>query len=321
MHLPVFVRADRLMQGGNVGGIIDPQQHDRQVARNPQCPERRLRGSTRNDLRGRGAQPRIVAGEHAAKGLEISGVRVADAKVAQLHLRLCPSQGGGAREGRGVAVPVDEVEQRIRCIGNHRPEGHAGDAARRDADPAPDGKDRVQYGSGCPRQGLVDHRSRSNIAPAPDEFCTVRLDLDRRGILAFDHRDMCRPDLAVGGRAAAAGGDDHAKFGQIIRDDEHLGKGWVRLVSRRGGQHQFGVRRHVDLPCAAPDVGQRDTPGLCIIFSRDDDFGQRRQPRGLVRERGLVLAEDGAVQIRTGACRLDTCGPKLARGRVAQEKE
>ena len=45
---------------GDVVGIVDPQQHDRQIAGNAQRPERGLRPGARGDLRTRGAQARIA---------------------------------------------------------------------------------------------------------------------------------------------------------------------------------------------------------------------------------------------------------------------
>ena len=320
-HLPVFMRADRLMQDGDVFGIVDLQQHDRQIAGNPQRPERGLRRRARDDLRGRGAQAGVIAHHHAAKRLEIGRIGVGDAKMAQLHLRLGPGERGGARKGRRVAVPVDQIEKRIRRVGHHGPEGHARRAASRNADPAPDREDRVQHGAGGPGQRLVDHRCRGDVAPAPDELRAVRLDLDRGGFLAFDHSDMGGPDLGVGGRAAAAGGDDDAEFGQIVRHDEHLRKGRMRLIGRRRGKHQFGIGGHVDLARAATGVGQGDASRLGIVLGRDDNFGRRRQPRHLVGEGGMVFAEDRAVTVGPGPRRLDASGPDLARGRVAQEEE
>ncbi len=50
----------------------------------------------------------------------------------------------------------------------------------------------------------------------------------------------------------------------------------MRQVSGRRGQHQFGIRGHVNLARVAAGVGQRHTARLGVIFGRDHDFGMRR---------------------------------------------
>jgi hypothetical protein len=67
----------------------------------PKRPERGLRGGAGDDLRRRGAQPGVVAHHHTAQPLEVGGVGMGDAKMAQLDLCLRPGQRRRAGEGRG----------------------------------------------------------------------------------------------------------------------------------------------------------------------------------------------------------------------------
>ena len=185
------------MQNSDIFCILDLQKHKGQVTRDAKRPERGLRRGPGDDLRRGGAQSRIIAHDHAAQRLEIGGVGMGDAKMAQLHLCLRPGQSGGAGKGRGVAVPVDQIKQRVRRGGNHGPERDAGHAARWNADAAADGKDRVKDCADGAGQGLVDHHGRCQVAPPPDELRPVGFNLDRAGFRPFDHRDMGGPDFGV----------------------------------------------------------------------------------------------------------------------------
>ena len=75
-----------------------------------------MRCRARHDLRRSGAKARVIADQHAAQRLEIGGIGVRDAEVAQLQLRLGPGKRRGAGEGRGVPVAVNQVKTRIRRI-------------------------------------------------------------------------------------------------------------------------------------------------------------------------------------------------------------
>ena len=64
---------------------------------------------------GIGGRPQRRAGVEQVAGetLEQAGLARIDAEVVELHLRLGPGQRGRPLEGGGVAMLVDEVEQRL----------------------------------------------------------------------------------------------------------------------------------------------------------------------------------------------------------------
>ena len=265
-HAPIFMGGDNLMQNRDVLRIVNLQQHDGQIAGNPQRPQRRLRCSTGGDLCGRGAQALVMAQDHAAQCLKIGSICVADPKMTQLHLRLGPGQGCGPRKGRCIAVPVHKIKQRIGRGGNHGPERDAGHATGLNTDTPTDRKDWIKHSSDSARQRGFQHRGLIKTAPAPDEFCPVSFNFNRSGLGAFDNGDMRGPHLGVAGRTAATSGDDHPKLGQIISHDEHLGKCRMRQIGGLRGQNQFCVRGQVHLARHAARVGQGDAPRLGVIF-------------------------------------------------------
>ena len=217
-------------------------------------------------MRGGCPQACIVAHHHAAKRLKVSGIGVGDTKMAKLHLRLGPGKGCGAGKGRWITVPVNKVQQCLGRGGNHRPECHAGYTTRRDADAPTDGKDRVKDCPCCARQWCVRHRRLCNGLPTPDELCPVGFDLYRGCLLSLDHGDMGGPYFGIVGRAASAGGDDDAQFGQKISHHEHFGKRRMRQIRGRRGQHQFSIGCHVHFTRATATVGKGNAAGFGIVF-------------------------------------------------------
>src|SRR5712691_11892220 len=90
LHPPVLVRAEELPHDADVLGLVDLNQYDREVARNPVSPERV--GTTRVTREHvRGGPERPVRIEHAT-GEALEEVRFVgtDAEVMLLDLRLRP---------------------------------------------------------------------------------------------------------------------------------------------------------------------------------------------------------------------------------------
>ncbi len=81
-----------------------------------------------------------------------------------------------------------------------------------------------------PESGASAMAALFETAPAPDEFCPIRFNLDRSGFVAFDDSDMGGPNLGIAGSAAAPGGDDDTQFGQVVGHHEHLGKCRMGLI-------------------------------------------------------------------------------------------
>ena len=104
------MRAQQLPNDADVFGLIDLDQHDGEVPRDPVDPE--CRGSFRlphEHVRG-GAQGAIGVQNRAAEDLEQVRFVVSDAKVVQLDLGLRPGHCGSALEGRNIVILVGEVD-------------------------------------------------------------------------------------------------------------------------------------------------------------------------------------------------------------------
>ena len=172
-------------------------------------------------------------------------------------------------------MAVHQIQQRLGRIGDHGPERHPRRARQPEPDPAADarrsGPARCRW---CPTAAAPIIAAVAMSASAPDERARGRSRICIGAVSSPSTTAICAAQTSGSvGDAAAAGGDDDAKFGQVIRDHEHLGKRRMRQIGRRRGQHQFGVGGHVDLARLPAGVGQGDAPRLGIIFGRDDDFG------------------------------------------------
>ena len=287
LHPPIFVGAYQFANDFQVFGLVDPHQHDRQVAGDSVGPQ--LRRSALASLQnvGRGPQRRIGVEHAIGETLEEMRFVGTDAEVMELHLRLGPRERHRALEGGGVVMLVHQVE----CFGasrcNHRPERDVDRGARRYSHAAAKTEDRIEHGAdGIGERLAVDHRDRrANDAPASQgnvrgRFRTVASPADSPSTTARCAAQTC----GIGGRARPPRGQQRADVGLELRLHEHFGEGRMGGVGCVGRQHDFGVRGQLDLARAGAEIRDRDAANFGVIFGRDRHF-QRGRDRAVASSR------------------------------------
>ena len=84
-----------------------------------------------------------------------------DAEVMELDPRPRPGERGGPLEGGGIAVLVDDVEQRLARGSSHSPERNMNDRAGRNPHTAAQGKDWIEHNADRVRERPTSRSSRS----------------------------------------------------------------------------------------------------------------------------------------------------------------
>lgn len=110
-HPPVFMRLQQLPDLRDIFEVADTEQHDRQVARNPQRPQARLRAASANDCIRLCPEARVGIDNRRGEPLEVRRLLRLDAQITQLNLSLCPRERLGTVECIAVVVLIDEIEQ------------------------------------------------------------------------------------------------------------------------------------------------------------------------------------------------------------------
>ena len=124
-HPPVLVGAQQLTDDLQILDVVDPNQDDGQVARDPVRPQRRRSALASAEHFGGGAQRRVGVEDAVGETLEELRFVGPDAEMMELHLRLGPRQGDRALEGGRVMVLVDQVERLVAGRRDQRPERDA----------------------------------------------------------------------------------------------------------------------------------------------------------------------------------------------------
>ena len=313
--------AQQLAHDRDVLDVVDPHEDDREVARDALRPERRRPAAAAANRVGGRTQRRIGVEHVAGETLKEAGLLGVDAEIAQLHLRLGPRQRGRAVEGGRVLVLVDQVQHLAAGRRDDRPERDAHRAARRHPHATTQREDGIEDGAdGVRKRPAVHHRDRRpDVAAAAEEAGAVGFDLRLAHRLAFDDGEVRRPDLGLAGRATTPRREDGAVPGEILGLHEELGEGRVRRVGGGRREHEFGVRRELDVPRAAARIRDRDAPNLGVVLRRDDDLERRRDRPVVPDELGAILGERDVVAVRLHAARLVAGGPHVPGLHVAQE--
>ena len=302
-------------------GVGNAQKHDRQIAGNAERPEPRLRSGATQDRLGRRTQGRVGVDHVTGQTLEQAGLAGRDAEVMQLHLRLRPGEGRGARKSCRVAMPVDNVEQGFARRGRHRPEGNARHGARRDPHAAAQGENRVEHGADRVGQfSSVAHGDRRpNALPASQKARAVGLDFGLADGFSIDDGELADPDFRLARIAAAPCGDKRADFAQKFRLDKKLGKSRVGDIRRLWGEHKFGIGGDFDFANARAGVRHRDAPHFGVVLGGNHDIQSRRQHSVLARELGAILVEGDMIIVGFATARLKARGPDLVAVHIAQK--
>ncbi len=323
LHPPVFVSLQQLACDRDVVDIVDPQQHDRQVAGNAVAPERRWTGAAATDCCRRRPQRRVGEQHVPRQALEQAGLGCRDAQVPQLHLRLGPGQRAGAHECVGVVVLVEQVQHLLAGRRYDSPEGNACRGAGCHAHPVAQREDRVEYrADGVRKSPSIRQRNRvPDLAATAQESRPVGLDLDGAQHLALDDRLLRHPDLRLA-RAIACGASPGSR------------RAWARTRSARRAWRMPGApgpRRAAPAPARQYDVTSmsRRRPPLFVIERRRTSASSSGDttisssvaiPRSVRDSSARSSRERCFVAVRNGAARLMTRRPHAAAFDVAQEQ-
>ena len=259
--------------------------------------------------------------QHATrKTLELVRIARAQPQMMQLHLSLRPGECRGTLEVGHRAMLVYQVECGLAARRDHCPEGDVGRRAGCDQHARAQRKDRIENGTGRPRQRApVDDRARSPRTPAPpDELRTVGFELGTADGVAIDDDEVRCPDIGFGWIAAAAVRKQCAAV-EVLRFDEQLGEHRMREIGRLRCQREFRIRRDFDDARLCAGVGDADPARLRIVLGGDQHGHCRSQIAVAAHELGAVLVEGDAVGIRFEARRLKSRRPDAAVAAIAQE--
>ena len=268
--------------------LVDPQQHDRQVAGDARAATGRIAGPRRAGwLPTRPEAADRHRGCGAARRWKSAASLGLDAEMAELHLRLGPGQRLRPLEGVAVMVLVDRdrssssrdgattVQNATRAVlpgAMRRPAGAGEDRVEHRADRVRQRADPVHRPRAVPRRGRgrgsARGRFRTATSPVISPSTTAKW--------AAQTRRSSR-DAAGVSRGAR-------RLGEVLGLDEQLGEGRVRVIGGRRRQHQLGVG------------GEFDLARLRRRYWRATRGGPRRRPRG--RPDDLKRGRDRAVVAR-----------------------
>ena len=313
-HLPDEVDARR---------FTDPQQHDRQVARDGVAPQPRLAAPVAQQRRGIGAQRRLRVDHRAGQSRVELRVGLAGVDLAQDDLAVRPGEVEHA-----VGQPPVDVLVRQRQAGLARV-GHAVDDVDDrglrglQRDHAPRRSHRVEHRPRAARQGagLAQRLRRVQAAAAADEARAVGLMRHPAGLGAVHRQQVQHVGRGLVGGTRPAGAQQRRRVGQALRLHEQLAEGRVLRVGGCRRDHHLGVAGDLDAAPPAAAVGDAQPPQLDVVFGRDDDFGVGIDALVAAPELGPPFGEDGLVGVGLPLRRLVRRRPEGAGLGVAQVAE
>ncbi|MCY1224936.1 hypothetical protein D9M72_371140 [compost metagenome] len=319
----IFLCPEGFTGNAEVAVVVDAQAEDREVARDRQWPQRRLRREPRLHRRGIGAQVHVGVDEVAPEHLEAGGFLRADADMAHLHLAARPGMDQLVIEGFRVPVAIDGAVDGLAVRRGDRPEddadllagGHANDAAQR--------HDRIERKAVRARKHCV-RVERGSFGKRParaDEAATVGLRFRMAIAAGIVGDEMRHFHVRVAGAALVAADMDDVAAAADFRSQEHLGEDGMGAVSLVGRKHRFGVGRHLNEAVLRSGVEQDDAAAFGIVLGGDDALDLAGEVADGLDEFGLVVAEAGQHLLAGRTARLRCRGPPIAGRRVAQEDE
>ena len=119
----ILLETQRLGDDLQVGDVADPDQEDREIARNAGRPQARLLAQPRGDGFGGETQERIRIDQIARQLLHVCGIGQAEAHMAGLHLAAGPGEHGLAGEALRMVEPGDGLLQLSAVGADDGPEG------------------------------------------------------------------------------------------------------------------------------------------------------------------------------------------------------
>ena len=313
--------AEELPHDADVLGLVDPDQHDREVPRDPVRPQLGRAARMAREHIGRRSQRAVRVQDAAGEVLEEMGLVHADAEMVDLHLRLGPGERGGPVEGRRISILVGEGERLVARWRDQRREHDAHGATRRQPHPTSKTDDRVENGADGvgERAGLEHGQRRADPPPPPHEFRAVGFPLRGTDDVAFHTHDVGQPQSGLVGRPRAASGEQGVQRGDGLRVNEQVRKRRVREIRGGRGEHDLGVRRELDLPGLRPEVREGHAADLRVVFGGDDHLEGGRDAAIAAHDLRPVLREGHVVALRLATARLVARRPRVPALGVAKE--
>ena len=127
---PVLVRAQELADDVEVLRLVDPDQHDRQVARDAVSPQAWCSPFVASQQARRRSERRVRVEDPVGQALEEMGLVRLDPQVMELDLRLRPGEGHRPLEGGRLPVLVGQVQDVVARLGDHGREDRRGRSRR-----------------------------------------------------------------------------------------------------------------------------------------------------------------------------------------------
>ena len=124
LHAPVRVGLQHQLEYADAVDVADVQQHDRQIARDPEAPQPRLRPLVAGNDAGRGAAQRIAVNDGGGQAPVDLGIGFAGVEVTQHLLALEPRHFEGAFDEVPVAILVEQREGRLARVRDTRDDLH-----------------------------------------------------------------------------------------------------------------------------------------------------------------------------------------------------
>ena len=221
-------------------GIRHLQQHDRNIAREAEAPERRLAAPVRGDVGARA--PRGAGGDHASHQALVEKPLVR--RRADPRQGRCPIPARPVHDSMPGVGPSALVGQRDACAAGRANAGEPVDGARlalTEHELDPDRRDGVEHRAGVTRQRPAPlQRARGrDVSSAPDEAQSVGLE---RNLVAVTVRDglVEEPRVRIVGGARPSRRENGAQRGIDPGFDEQLAEGRLGCVGRGPGQHDLG---------------------------------------------------------------------------------
>ncbi len=242
-------------------------------------------------------------------------------EMAKLYLRLSPRESGRAREGIGILVFVNDVEQRRARRCRNRPEGDSGGTAWKYPQAYTQCKHRIEDRAHRAGQGpaVSCGHGIADFVAAAEKAGTVSLDLDFADGLAFDRSQMGSPKFGLVGVAASPRRQDGADSGQILGVHEELGKGLMGCIGRRRCQNDFSIGCDLDSARSGAGICQRDTSHLRIVFRRYENVEGCDERAVVPHKLRAIFGKHYVVTIGPHAGRLMGGRPYCTAVDVAQE--
>src|SRR5258705_1858869 len=123
---------------------------------------------------------------------------------------------------------------------------------------------------------MFHNRDRVGGGPAAaEEPSTIGFVLRGAYRITFDNYCMNAPDRSIPAGSLAAIGQNRVFSGDKFRLDKEIAERRMSGVGRWWYQHNLSVTGNFDLSDTCRIVGQRNTPDLGVVFSRNDNLHVR----------------------------------------------